>query len=263
VKKLLIVAVLLWSLGAATSCARAQDAGGEDAVDQARKAYYNLGDAGAKGFRCEVRADWDGLLASEKMDDAERRALLPLLRQMHFEAELDSTGQSEVSHHFDGAEPDAQAERSLRAAIDPVEQMLSGVMQELSSFLYGPPLPAEGTWYKVETLANHFRITAGDEPMIVVETLNKEYAIEEAIVATQNSTATMHPQLKRGEHGYIPTVIDSRVESARAGAAEMHVEIAYQSVEGFDLPQTVKAHSDHSSGDAEVHFTFGKYQLQK
>ncbi len=249
-------------LAVASARAFAQGAGG-DVVEQARVTYYNLPAAGLKGFRCGVQVDWNAALDSTKTPEAVREQLLPLLEKTSFELIVDASGRPRVSQHFDEAPSTEDAGRRFRALLDEADQMLEGVIQEWSSFLFGPPLPPPTMHYKIEALDDGFRVTAGDEPMIAVETLDRELAIREMIVATQNSTATMHPQLSKGEHGYVPVVIESRVEAAHAATAEMHVEIAYQKVEGFDLPRMITAQSKPETEIGNVVFRFDGYELTR
>ena len=93
--------------------------------------------------------------------------------------------------------------------------------------------------------------------------MNKDHAIEEMIVATQHATVTVRPEFKHAEKGFLPAVIDSSVEAAGADKMELHVEIAYQNVEGFDLPQTVSVRDKQVAGGARLEFSFSNYQITR
>ncbi len=141
--------------------------------------------------------------------------------------------------HFDGAPPNDEAAARIRTASADVQRTFTGVLQELSSFLFGSPLPPDAD-YHLEAQGDRFRITFGSDEVRIVETMNKDRALEEMIVATQRSTVSVRPQFKRGEKGFLPVVIDSSVAAAGTDKVELHVEIAYQTHDGFELPQTVK-----------------------
>lgn len=258
----LAVAAVCCLLAFPAASAFGQSTNDDQVIEQARKSYYNLHDAGLKGFRCDVRVDWDAALRAMKTDEAAREQLLPLLRQMHFEVAMGPGGAPEISRRFDGTPPDEQAMQRLRAATGRFEQMLGEFFQEWSMFAFGPPLPSTTQNYRLEQAGDDLHITVRSDP-VVFETLNKDYAIEEVAFAEQHSTATMRPQFKRGEKGYIPTVLDSNIAAAGADEIKNHVEIAYQNMEGFSLPQTVSVQSTQPAGDVRVQFSFENYQITK
>jgi hypothetical protein len=245
-----------------TATAFGQSSNSDQIVEEARTAYANLRDQGVKEFRCEVRVDWDAALASMKTDAAGREQLLPLLRQMHFEAVMGSMVAPRVSQHFDGAPPNEETAARLREMTGGVERLLSGAWQELAVFLFDSPLPPDGN-YRVTAQGDEFRIAFGKEPVGIIETMNKDHALEEMLIATDRSTVTVRPQFTRGEKGYMPIVLDTSVAAAGADKAESHVEITYQAHDGFDLPQTVKVTDKQLAGGTPVQFSFSNYQITK
>jgi hypothetical protein len=231
-------------------------------VEQARADYYNLPEQGFKAFHCDVRVDWNAVLVSQNGDTAGSQELIPLLRQTHFEAVVGARGAPLVSLVFDGPAPNEDVAARVRAASAGVQRSLSGALDEFSSLLLGSPLPPDGN-YHVEDQGDRVRITFGSDEVRIVETMNKNHAIEEMIIATQHSTVTVRPQFKRGEKGFLPAVIDSSVEAAGADKVESHVAVAYQTVEGFDLPQTVSVRDKQLAGGAPVQFGFSNYQVTR
>lgn len=257
------VAVVCCLLGWLAGSMHAQEVKADQVVVEARKVYYNLHEAGFQGLRCDVNVDWDSFVASRKTNEHARETTLSLLRQVPFEVSMGPTGATEVSRHFDGTPPDERTAGSLRQATDAVEQVLTGFFQELSAFLFGPPLPPESENYRIEPDGDRFRVTFGSEAMKVFETLNQDYLIEEMIVVTDKSTTTMRPQFRRGEKGYVPITVDSSVAAAGLDKKEVHIEIAYQNTQGFDLPQTVFVRTRQPAEDFELRFSFANYQITK
>ena len=242
--------------------ALAQTNADDQLIAKMRETYYDLHKEGLSGFRCQARVDWDATLRSMKMSDAERGQVLPALKQAYFEIAVKAGGAPEVSLRFEGTPPDDQTAQRLRPAAGRVEQMLGEFLQEWSMFAFGPPLPSTKQDYRLEPIDGGYHITVRSDP-VVFETLNKDYALEEVAFAEQHTTATMRPQFKRGEKGYFPTVLDSKIDSARADTIETHIEIAYQSTDGFSLPQTASVQSKQSSGDVQVQFNFSDYQITR
>jgi hypothetical protein len=258
----LVAAVVCCLPGPGAACAFGQSLPDSQIVEQARTAYYNLHDQGLTGFRCNVRVDWNAALASQNLDPSRTQELLPVLGQTHFDALLGVAGAPRVSLQFDGAAPNDEMAARIRTASAGVERSLNGVLQELSSVLFGSLLPPDRD-YHLEAQGEHFRITFGSDEIRIVETMSKDHEIEEMIVATQKSTVSVRPQFKRGEKGFLPVVIDSSVEAAGADKVELHVEIAYQRVEGLDLPQTVSVRDKQLAGDRPVQFSFSNYQVTR
>jgi len=258
----LAAAVVCCLLGFSVACAFGQASPDSQVVEEARTAYYNLHDQGLNEFRCDVRVDWNAALVSQNGDTAGSGELLPLLRQTHFAASVSAKGAPRISLEFGGAAPSDDVAARVRAASAGVERSLNGVLQELSSVLFGSLLPPDRN-YHLEAQGDHFRITFGSDEVRIVETMNKDRALEEMIVATQKSTVSVRPQFRPGEKGFLPVVIDSSVEAAGADKVELHVEIAYQTVEGFNLPQTVSVRDQELARGAPVQFSFSTYQVTR
>jgi hypothetical protein len=231
-------------------------------VEDARTDYYNLPQQGLKEFRCDLRVDWGTALDSTKTDAAGREELLAELRQTHFEAAVGTSGAPRVSLRFEGAAPSDDLAARVHAATAGVQRSLSGALDEFSSLLFGSPLPPDRD-YHVAAQGDRLQITFGSDEVRIVETMNKDHAIEEMIVATQHATVTVRPEFKHAEKGFLPAVIDSSVEAAGADKMELHVEIAYQNVEGFDLPQTVSVRDKQVAGGARLEFSFSNYQITR
>jgi hypothetical protein len=231
-------------------------------VEDARTDYYNLPAQGLKEFRCDVRVDWDAAVDSAKMDAAGRGEVLRVLRQTHFEVAVGTRGASRVSLGFEGAAPSDDLAARVQAATAGVLRSLSGALDEFSSLSFGSPLPPDRD-YRVEAQGDRVRVTFGSDDVRIVETMNKDHAIEEMIVATQHATVTVRPEFKRSEKGFLPAVIDSSVEAAGADKMELHVEIAYQKVQGFDLPLTVRVRDRQVAGGAPLEFSFSNYQVTR
>src|ERR1700722_2646770 len=62
----------------------------------------------------------------------------------------------------------------LRAASVGVERSLNGVLQELSSVLFGSLLPPDRD-YHLEAQGDHFRITFGSDEVRIDETMNEDH----------------------------------------------------------------------------------------
>jgi hypothetical protein len=258
----LAVALVCGLLTLPTASAFGQASSDDQIVEQARKAYYNLHDQGLKEFRCDVRVDWDTTSAGTKADGAERPEFLAPMDHTHFEVAVGVMGAPQVSLHFDEAPPDDEAAARIRAASAGIQRALAGVLAEFSSLLFGSPLPPDSNFH-LEARGDRFRITFGSDEVRIVETMSKDYALEEMIVAMQKSTVSVRPQFKRSENGFLPIVIDSSVQGAGANKVELHVEIAYQTFNGFELPQTVKVSDKQLASGTPIQFTFSNYQITK
>jgi hypothetical protein len=234
----------------------------DQTIEDARADYYNLAEQGLKEFRCDVRVDWDAALDPTKTDAAGREELLAVLRHTHFDATVGTRGAPRVSLRFEGPAPSGDVAARMQAASAGVQRSLSGALDEFSSLVFGSPLPPDRD-YHVEAQGDLLRIAFGSDEVRIIETMNKDHVIEELIIATQHATVTVRPQYERGEKGFLPGVIDSSVAAAGADKVETHVEIAYQAVEGFSLPQNVSVRDKQVASGAPVAFTFSNYQVTR
>jgi hypothetical protein len=263
IHKLLASAFVCCAVAAFVVSAFAQaPSGSAQMVEDARGDYYNLAQQGLKEFRCDVRTDWGVALAAATSDAAGREKLLAALGQTHFEAALGTRGGPRVAHRFDGAAPSDEVQQSVRAAAGAAQRSLSGAADEFSSLLFGSPFPPDRE-YHVEDQGEHLRITFGSDEVRVVETMKKDHAIEEMIIATQHSTVTVRPAYQKTDKGFVPVAIDSKVEAAGADPVELRVEIAYQGVEGFELPQVVTVRDKELAAGAAVRFAFSGCQVTR
>jgi hypothetical protein len=233
-------------VGSAVSAFGQGASGSALVVEEAREDYYNLGRAGLAGFRCEVRAD--------------SAAGLPA--GAYFEAAVGARGGPRVALKFDGATGGDEAAGSARAAGAAAQKSLSGVLEEFSSLLFGSPLPPDRD-YHVEDHGETLRVTFGSDEVRIIETMKKDRAIEEMIIATQHSTVTVRPEYQKLEKGFVPVAIDSKVEAAGADPVELRVDIAYQGVEGFELPQVVTVRDKELAAGAAVRFAFSGCQVAR
>jgi hypothetical protein len=236
--------------------------GSAQRVEDARGDYYNLAQQGLKEFRCDVKTDWGAALAVAASDAAGRERLLATLGQTHFEAAVGARGGPRVALKFDGATGGDEAAGSARAAGAAAQKSLSGVLEEFSSLLFGSPLPPDRD-YHVEDHGETLRVTFGSDEVRIIETMKKDRAIEEMIIATQHSTVTVRPEYQKLEKGFVPVAIDSKVEAAGADPVELRVEIAYQGVEGFELPQVVTVRDKELAAGAAVRFAFSGCQVTR
>jgi hypothetical protein len=257
-----LLAGALSCCGLASTALAQAPSGSAQMVEEARGDYYNLGREGLKEFRCEVKTDWSEALGTENPDAAGRAKLLAALGLTNFDATVGSRGGPRVELRFGKAEPNDAVAQNVRAAIARAQKSLTGVLDEFSSLLFGSPLPPDRD-YHVEDQGERLRITFGSDEVRVVETMNKNHVLEEMIIATQHSTVTVRPEYQKVEKGWAPVSIDSKVEAAGADTVESRVEIAYQAVEGFELPQSLTVRDKQLAGGAPVKFDFSGCQVTK
>jgi hypothetical protein len=236
--------------------------GSAQIVEDARRDYYNLGREGVKEFRCDVKAPWDWFTARSSADAAARDRMHAALEQVHFDATVGGKGAPKVTLHYDGPALSDDVAMDVRAASGAAKASLSGVMDEFSSLLFGSPLPPDRD-YHVEDQGDRLRVTFGSDEVRIVETMKKDHAIEEMIIATQHSTVTVRPVYQKTEKGFLPVAIDSKVEAAGADPVELHVEIGYQAVDGFQLPQSVTVRDKKLADGAAVKFAFSGCQVTR
>ena len=236
--------------------------GSAQIVEDARGDYYNLAREGLKEFRCGVMMEWPVATVPANADTRDRDKLVAAMGQMHLVATVGTHGAPRVEFQFGGTVRNDDLAQNVRAASAAAQKSLSGALDEFSSLLFGSPFPPDRD-YHVEDQGDTLRITFGSDEVRIIETMNKNHAIEEIIIATQHSTVTVRPGYKRIEKAFVPAAIDSKVEAAGADPVELHVDIAYQAVDGFELPQTVTVRDKQLSAGEQVPFKFSGCQVTR
>jgi hypothetical protein len=235
----LVLAGLAAGLALAPPLERASDSSQRDVIRRASAAYYSLKDRGLLSCQCEVVPDWDGLFQTVKPAAGAQDQLLPLLKQTRFQVTIGPTGASSVSHEAGYPPPNEQVAERLRMEIMSIERLVTGFFEMWSPFSFDSPFPDAQTEFKLEDTAGQYRISYQQGPIAVVTTMAADYALTGMDVKGPQVEVHFHPQWQRVEGLYMLSVIKAEFATGSAAMQQMEAKVAYQDIEGWELPSTL------------------------
>ena len=258
---------LVWALCILTvSPVDAQSGDKDKIIRQARQAYYNLKTEGLMEFHCEASPDWDSMLKIMKPPPKDPEQLLPLLKQLLFKVAVGPDGGAMVSHQSDAAPPSQQMAPRLAQVTSGIDQVLNGFFQAWAPFVFGTVFPEPHQEYELEDSGGQYRFHQKQGPADVVVTMTRQFAITEIAVKTPQLEATMHPQFFPGNKGYLLSKLDAAFKVGPATEMDLSINVDYQEVEGFTLPDVLTAMVTVPGGtalDVTIKLNFINYRVTK
>ena len=238
------------------------DAERQYVLQQAHDLQYNLRTAGLEEFRCDVRPDWEGFFRQLGIDTTSSQSIVPLLRRVNFQAAVNAHGQVTVTH-TGVASPSAGTAAAVRAALNGMDNMITGALKTWSMYALASPLPAVNSQYEVRPDHENYIVVHHEGGTLVRTTLDSQFAIEEVNYSSPELEITMRPQWTAGTFGYLLTAYDGVTQIKPGDAAWDGLRIAYRDVGVFPLPETVRATTAGPNGSVELVLTFGEYEVTK
>jgi hypothetical protein len=255
-----VVALAIFSSVASAQSVSLSDAERRYVLQQAHDLQYNLRTAGLEEFRCEVKPDWDGFFRQLGIDTTSPESIVPLLRRVHFTAAVNADGQVTVTH-TGVASPNAGKAAAMRAALSGMDNMITGALKTWSMYALASPLPAVNGEYEVHPDHEDYVVMRHEGATLVRTTLDSQFAIEEVRYSSPQLEITMHPGWNAGQYGYLLTGYDGVTQTTRGDATRESLQISYQGVDGFALPETVKATTTGPKGNVELVLSFWGYEV--
>ena len=91
-------------------------------------------------FQCQVLPDWDSIYKEMPPDAIGRDQLLPILKKVRFQVVF-TPGSAPLVSHSDVTPPNKEVASQLQKAINNLQQVITGFLNEWSRFAVAPPLP--------------------------------------------------------------------------------------------------------------------------
>jgi hypothetical protein len=236
----------------------------KEVIKRARSAYYSLQSQGLAEFQCTMAPNWEALLQeTRKTDAAGVDRAIQALRQLQFTVSLGITGSAKVTHTTIAAANDQMAE-GLNQVYSGMEQMVSGFFDTWSPFMRTSPFPeAEGN-YELADQGEQWTLSYKEGTAAVVTTMGKDFAIHELKVNTPEFFSSLQPQFTRSPRGFLLTgyQADYRGKSP-SDTTQLKVGIAYQEVNGFQLPKKLDLSGSYGGSPFQMQVTFLGCQATK
>src|ERR1019366_5020293 len=142
------------------------------------------------------------------------------------------------------AKPDAtpsseQVAARLRTVVAGFEQVLTGFFQVCSQFTSPPVIPVGSNDFKLEHSNGKYLLIQKSPPNESSSSLNADFMMTDTTGILAGNHVTMHYDFGREAGLYLFSGYDA-VYPVGAGSVHSILTVAYQEVQGFELPSTVR-----------------------
>jgi hypothetical protein len=212
------------------------------------KLYYSTTRAGLGGFDCAVHPDWRALFttSSPGTQVSEDDAHVVLLKSVkitlhaHLQAGAAAGGSTmDWNPEPHPGEPlDAASSEMLTRMHDATEQTLEGFLQFWTPFVDGSTVPDSAEGLTITHTDTGHTIHAEQGDMAMTETFSSDLLLEHFDVDMKNVSIKFQPAYKPTDQGLLVKSFQAHVQPAGAAdqAEDMHVDIEYQTLDGFFIP---------------------------
>ncbi len=206
--------------------------------------YYSTAKAGLTGFDCTVHPDWRELFITSNpgatvRDDDEHLALLNSVK-INLHAHL--RGNSTMDWHRDASEDkpldDASSEMLSRMQ-QATEQTLEGFLQFWTPFVDGSVVPDSAAGLTITHTRAQHTIHAEQGDVALTEIFSSDLLLQHFDVDMKTVSIKFQPSYKPTEQGLLVKSFQAHVQPAGSPAdqaEDMHVDIEYQTLDGFPIP---------------------------
>lgn len=212
-------------------------------LKKAGSLYYSSAKAGLGGFDCEVHPDWKTLFASANagspVDANDARILLLESVKINLHADLRGGSTLDWTPESAGQTLDADSTALLKQMHEVTEQTLEGFVQFWTPFVDGSVVPASADGLTITHTGNGNTIHAQDSQTALTETFSNDMLLQHFDVDVNGISLKFQPDYKPSSQGLLVKSFRAHVQPAGvppAEAQEMHVDIDYQTLEGFPIP---------------------------
>jgi hypothetical protein len=219
----------------------------DELLAKAAKLYYSTKAAGLDGFDCEVHPDWRKLFSSATQgaaiadDDVRLVTLKPVKITMH--ARLGGASTVDWVQTSNPDKPlDADATSLLEQMHRATEQTVQGFLQFWTPFVDGSVVPASSGGMKVTRSATEYTIHVEQGGAEVTEIFSNELVLQQFNVVTNGVSIKFAPSYQSTDKGLLVNRFDAHIEPVGQGSApaqEMHVQVAYATVDGLPIPSNL------------------------
>jgi hypothetical protein len=225
--------------------ASAADRSADDAwLAKTRKLYYSTTRAGLGGFDCAVHPDWRALFmtSSPGTQVSEDDAHVVLLKSVKITLHAHMQGGSGLDWNQDpnpGEPVDAASTEMLAKMHEATEQTLEGFLQFWTPFVDGSTVPDSAEGLTITHTDSGHTIHAEQGDVAMTETFSNDLLLEHFDVDMKSISIKFQPAYKPTDQGLLVKSFQAHVLPAGSGAGQaedMHVDIEYQTLDGFPIP---------------------------
>jgi hypothetical protein len=223
----------------------------KEVLRQAHSAYYSLKSRGLADFQCNAAPNWEAVLQEQRKTDpqgADRG--LALLNQIRFTVFVQTSGTTKVTHNTVTAQNSEMA-KGFDQIYTGMEQAMTGFFDTWSPFMITTPFPEADSEYVLADEGDHWTLSYKEGATTdVATTMGKDLVIREMKVNTPQFSSSIRPKFTRSPQGFLLTGYNADYRGQTpAETTHLDVDIAYQIVNGFQVPQKLNMSGTYG-GDA-------------
>jgi len=230
---------------ASASAASSADADGDNAwLTSTGKLYYSTAKSGLKGFDCAVHPDWRQLFTTSSpgvdlSSDDQQLALLNSVR-INLHAHMKGGSTMDWSRDANQDKPlDKASNQMLSRMHQATEQTLEGFLQFWMPFVDGSVVPDSAEGLTITHTGTQHTIHAEQGDVALTETFSSDLLLQHFDVDMKTVSIKFQPAYKPTAQGLLVKSFQAHVQPAGSPADEaedMHVDIEYQTLDGFPIP---------------------------
>jgi hypothetical protein len=225
--------------------ASAAGPGSDDAwLAKTGKLYYSTARSGMNGFDCAVHPDWRALFMTASpgtaVDDNDEPVALLKSVKINLHAHLQGGSTLDWNQDSDPGKPLDQASNEMLAKMrEATEQTLQGFLQFWTPFIDGSAVPGSSQGLTITHTGTLHTIHAEQGDMALTEIFSSDLLLEHFDVDMKSVSIKFQPAYKPTDQGLLVKSFQAHVQpagSAADQAQDMHVDIEYQTLDGFPIP---------------------------
>lgn len=219
--------------------------GGDDAwLASTSKLYYSTAKAGLNGFDCAIHPDWRGLFmtSSPGTDVSDDDAHVALLKSVKINLHARMQGGSTLDWNPgpNSGEPlDDASTKMLTRMHEATEQTIEGFMQFWTPFVDGSVVPDSSQGLTITHTSMAHTIHAEQDGTALTEIFSNDLLLQHFNVDMKSVSIKFQPAYKPTDQGLLVKSFQAHVQPAGGTpdqAQDMHVDIEYQTLDGFPIP---------------------------
>ena len=229
----------------AESAASSADAAGDNAwLASTGKLYYSTAKTGLNGFDCTVHPDWRELFVTSNPgtqvgNDDEHLALLNSVK-INLHAHLRGGSTMDWSRDPSDIKPlDDASNEMLGKMHQATEQTIEGFLQFWTPFVDGSVVPDSADGLTITHTGTQHTIHAAQGDVELTEIFSNDLLLQHFDVNMKAVSIKFQPAYKPTDQGLLVKSFQAHVQPAGTPAdqaEDMHVEIEYQTLDGFPIP---------------------------
>jgi hypothetical protein len=219
-------------------------AGDNDWLASTGKLYYSTAKTGLTGFDCAVHPDWRELFTTSSpgtaVSDTDEHLVLLNSVRINLHAHLQGNSTMDWNRDDVADKPlDPSSSEMLSRMHQATEQTIDGFLQFWAPFVDGSVVPDSAEGLTITHAGGQHTVHAEQGDVALTEIFSSDLLLQHFNVDMKTVSIKFQPAYKPTEQGLLVKSFEAHVQPAGSPASDaedMHVDIEYQTLDGFPIP---------------------------